>query len=179
VLFPAACFGAAVLALWFISTSAQAEPESGFAIDTSRQVVYCAAQWNGNREALVEALEAGAEVTLNWRIRVARVRDYWLNENVAEITFSRRVQPDLLARNWLLEDSASGISRHVFTLAEAIDFLTSIKAFPVLDKTLLSSGEVYELTIAIEKQEGAMAEAWWARFWKKSALQMQQEFSLP
>jgi len=171
--------GIAWLGLCLLHGSASAGEQTGFSIQTNGPVIYCAAQWNGDRESLALALQAGISLSLNWHIKVARVRNYWLNKNIAEIAFVRHVHPDLLARNWLLEDSASGISRRAYSLDDAVTFLTDIRDFPVLDKSLLTSGEVYQLTLSIEKQEGEMGEAWWADFWKQSSMRMQQEFALP
>jgi len=158
---------------------AGAREQTGFSIETDQQVIYCAAQWNGNRESLARALKSGIDISFKWHIEVARNRSYWINESVAAIEFSRHVHPDLLTRQLLLEDSASGISRRAQSLDEAIDFLTHVEHFPVLDKSLLAPDELYELAIVIEKQEGHMGQTWWARFWKQSAMHLQQEFSLP
>ncbi|HKI60886.1 MAG TPA: DUF4390 domain-containing protein [Mariprofundaceae bacterium] len=171
--------GMAWLGLCMFQEPACAAEQAGFSIQIHEPVIYCAAQWNGDRKSLALALKSGIEISFNWDIKVSRVRSYWLNKSIAEISFVRRVHPDLLARTWLLEDSASGISRRVYSLADAIDFLTGIHDFPVLDKSLLTSGEMYQLTLSIEKHEGEMDEAWWSHFWRQSTMQMQQEFSLP
>jgi len=171
--------GIAWLLLCVFQGAARAGEQAGFSIQVHEPVIYCAAQWNGDRESLALALKSGIELEFNWDIKVSRVRSYWLNKSIAEVAFVRRVHPDLLARNWLLEDSASGISRRAYSLNDAIDFLTGIRDFPVLDKSLLTSGELYELTLSIEKHEGEMDEAWWSHFWRQSTMQMQQEFSLP
>ncbi len=158
---------------------ATASAAGGFGIDISEDVVYCDAQWNGDVQALAQALEAGIEISLHWEIGVSRVRRYWLDKDIAEIEFDRRVRPDLLTRNWMLEDSASGISWYTASLSEAVAFLTRIDHFPVLDRSLLAPGELYILRISIDKLESGMDDSWWSRFWKQSSLQMQQEFSLP
>lgn len=159
--------------------AAFAAEQTGLSIDTHQQVIYCAVQWSGDRDRVVQALQAGVNLSFNWTIQVSRVRDYWMNDGIAKITFSRRVQPDLLTRTWLLEDSASGISRRALSLSDAVDFLTTIREFPVLDKALLASGETYEMTVSAEKIEGEMGQTWWSRLWKQSVMQMQLEFSLP
>ncbi len=169
--------GAVWIALYAAVGDARAA--AGFSIEIGPQVVYCAAQWNGDHTSLRRSLEAGIEVSMVWRISVARVRNYWLNDEIADIEFSRHVRADLLARTWLLEDSASGITRTTSSPDEAMAFLTRIQHYPVLDRALLSDGELYVLTVAIERQDGAMGEAWWSRFWKQTTLQMQQEFSIP
>lgn len=181
VLFRMRCVGLLVLLSGLFPAAGMAADASqgGFSIDASGEVVYCDAQWNGDLEALAEVLNAGIGVSMHWEISVARVRQYWLDKDIAEIEFDRSVRPDLLTRNWLLEDSASGIAWYTGSLSEAVAFLTRIDRFPVLDRSLLEPGALYVLSIAIDKRESGMDDTWWSRFWKQSSLEMQQEFSLP
>jgi len=158
--------------------NAHAVEADSLSVDATQQVIYCTALWAGGQKALSDALQAGIAVTVVWNVQVEEVHSYWLNSPVAEIQLRRRVVPDLLSRNWLLEDVASGISRRVYSLPEAVRFLSSLESFPVLDRTLLVADAVYRMSITIEQHDGDMSDAWWARFWRHEHFNMQQDFSL-
>jgi hypothetical protein len=154
--------------------------ESGdLQLDLNQQVIYCAVEWQGDSESLSQALQAGIAVTFVWQVQVSKVQDYWINETIADIQVSRRVLPDLLSRNWVLEDKASGISRRVASLPEAIHFLTRLEHFPVLDRSLLAASTPYQISISVAKQEGEINEAWWATLWKSVQFRTEKDFSLP
>lgn len=148
-------------------------------LDLNQQVIYCAVEWQGDRESLSQALQAGIAVTFIWDVQVKEVREYWLNESIADIQVSRRVLPDLLSRNFVLEDEASGISRRVTSLAEAIRFLTRLERFPVLDRSLLDSATLYKISIGVAKQEGEINQAWWATLLQSAQFSAEKDFSLP
>jgi hypothetical protein len=162
-----------------VCTHAEASESVNLQLDLNQQVIYCAVEWQGDRESLSQALQSGISVTFVWRVQVKKVRDYWLNETIANIQVSRRVLPDLLSRNWVLEDEASGISRRVASLAEAIRFLTRLEHFPVLDRSLLAVATPYRISISVAEQEGEINKAWWATLWKSVQFSTEKDFSLP
>jgi len=156
-----------------------AEEPSRLQIELDQQVIYCDMEWPGADNSLAQALQSGIAVTFVWHVQISEVQEYWLNKSIADIKVSRRVVPDLLSRKWLLEDEASGISRQVVSLQEAIQFLTRLEHFPVLDRTLLSVNTPYRISIAIEEHEGEINESWWFTLWKPGQFKMQKDFSLP
>jgi len=175
-----------VLALLLLFASAialaghvYAEESSGLKIEIDQQVVYCQAEWPALGGALEQVLQSGIAVTFVWHVQIAEVQEYWLNKSIADIKVSRRVVPDLLSRKWLLEDEASGISRQESSLEAAIQFLTRLEHFPVLDRSLLAANTPYRISIAIEKHEGEINEGWWAALWKPGQFKMVKDFSLP
>jgi len=169
----------AIVSIVVVCGHAVASESTGLQMELDQQVIYCAVEWQGDRESLSQALKAGIAVTFIWQIQVGKVRDYWLNETIADIQVSRRVIPDLLSRNWVLEDEASGISRRVASLPKAIRFLTRLEHFPVLDRTLLAAATPYRISIRAAKQEGEINEAWWATLWKSVQFSTEKDFSLP
>jgi hypothetical protein len=158
---------------------AGASESADLQLDLNQQVIYCAVEWQGDEESLSRALQAGIAVTFIWQVQVKEVQDYWLNETIADIQVLRRVLPDLLSRNWVLEDEASGISRRVSSVSEAIRFLTRLENFPVLDKSLLESATLYKIFISVAEQEGEINEAWWATLLQSVQFSTEKDFSLP
>jgi len=169
----------AIISAVVICGYAEASESGDVQLDLNQQVIYCAVEWQGDEESLSQALQAGIAVTFIWQVQVKEVQDYWLNESIADIQVLRRVLPDLLSRNWVLEDEASGISRRVSSLSEAIRFLTRLENFPVLDRSLLNAAAPYKISIRVAEQEGEMNEAWWATLWNSVQFSTEKDFSLP
>ena len=154
--------------------SAQAEnkhvPLSFKAMDN---VVYCSVGPVSISERLKLALREGTPVTFYWKLIVDRQRSYWMNDNLATIEFSRTVMPDLVTRSWVLSDSSSGISKRVMSLERAIDFLTGLRYFPMLDQSLLDAQEQYVVRVRLYSSEGEVDDRWWQealRFTKTQAV---------
>ncbi|ATX82501.1 protein of unknown function (DUF4390) [Mariprofundus ferrinatatus] len=158
---------------------AYAEGSSELEVIVDEKVIYCSAMLNGSDDAFLHAMKDGISVSTVWYVRVDRVRDYWLNKNIAKIAVVRRVVPDLLSRSWLLEDVASGISQRVYDLSAATRFLANLEQFPVLDKSLLESGALYVMNASVELYTGEVNDAWWASLLKPEEASMKQVFQLP
>ncbi len=156
-----------------------ADETGSLQIRMGQKVMYCAARMNVDNNTLSIAMKDGVAVATKWSIHVGRVRNYWLNEGIADITVIRHAKPDLLTRSWLLTDSSSGISRRVYQIEDAIHFLSGLNNFPVLDKSLLLPDMQYRISISVEIHAEGINDAWWANLWHSTAASMQQDFSLP
>ncbi|MDQ6982995.1 MAG: DUF4390 domain-containing protein [Mariprofundus sp.] len=159
--------------------SVYANESGNLQIHMDQKVIYCAARITVADNTFSLAMKDGILVTTEWHIQVGKVRDYWLNEEIADITVIRRAKPDLLTRSWLLTDTSSGISRRVYNIKDAIHFLSNLENFPVLDRSLLLINTLYRVSISIKVHAGEVNTAWWTNLWKPAASSMQQDFSLP
>jgi len=148
-------------------------------IRTDQKVLYCAARMAVGSNAFSSTMKDGIAMATEWHIKVRRVRRYWLNEDVADITVIRHAKPDLLTRSWLLTETSSGISRRVYRLDDAIAFLSGLDDFPVLDRSLLQKNTPYRISVSVEIHSEGISDAWWAGLWQPAAASMQQDFSLP
>jgi len=162
-----------------VHASAYADEPGKLKIHVDEKVIYCSAQITTTDKAFSLTLKDGIQVTTEWHIQVAKTRDYWLNEDIAEITVVRSAKPDLLTRSWLLTDLSSGISRRVYHIEDALHFLSRLENFPVLDRSLLLKNTQYIASVSIRVYTSEMNPAWWANLWKPAASSMQQAFSLP
>ncbi len=151
----------------------------GVRIDTTQPVIYCDVSDKTGIERLKLALSEGSLMTYSWEIIIEQQRDYWLNKSIGRVQFRRQVMPDLLSRQWLLKDSNSGITNATLSTEKAISFLASLKNFPVIDKSLLQSGELYIIEVKLYVEEGKVNEHWWdvvTKFGKTVAI---GSFTLP
>jgi len=148
-------------------------------IQIEKKVIYCSAELSVENSVFKLPMQDGTSVATEWHVRVGKVREYWLNENIGDITVVRRVEPDLLTRSWLLIDVSSGISQRVYTIADAIAFLTELKHFPVLDRSLLMDSVPYRAAVNVNIHIGDINQAWWAGLWPATVASMQKDFTLP
>ena len=148
-------------------------------IQIEEKVIYCSVDLSVENSVFKFPMQDGTSVATEWHVTVGKVREYWLNENIGDITVIRRVEPDLLTRSWLLIDVSSGISQRVYAISDAITFLTGLKHFPVLDRSLLMDSVPYRAAVKVNIHIGDINQAWWAGLWPTTAASMQKDFTLP
>jgi len=162
--------------LWLLLCSlpvayAYAASEMDLKLAVEGEVLTCSASLLNPPEGVNQALSEGSEVSAEWKISVEIERKYWLNNTVASVVVNRYVVPDLVSQSWKLEDRTSGISRRVFSFDEAISFLTELPDFPIVDRSLLTSGQAYVVVVSVRKREGDRKDDWWTgRFGAKSGI---------
>jgi len=154
--------------LWLLLCSlpaayAHAAPDMALKVALEGEILTCSASLLNPPEGVRQALSEGSEVSAEWKISVEIERKYWLNNTVASVVVNRHVVPDLVSQSWKLEDRSSGISRRVFSLDEAIRFLTELPDFPIVDRSLLTSGQAYVVVVTARKREGDRKDDWWTR----------------
>lgn len=159
-------------------SSASAEESGGLDIRIDEKLIYCAATLKERDSGFIHALKDGIPVTTVWNIQVDKIREYWMNKAIAEITLVRRVVPDLLSRSWILEDQASGISRKVYSMDAVGRFLTHLEYLPVLDRSLLAASTPYMMRVDVEMHTGEVNDGWWGNLLRPEQISMQKEFSL-
>ncbi len=160
---------------------AVAYAESGvrMSVNIGNRIVSCDAHVNYNQKHLTKVLREGSEISVNWEINVSAIRAYWLNRTVATVTVKRRVVPDLVSQSWQLIDMTGGISQRVFNLKRAVQFLTRLEQFPVIDRSLLEGGHRYRMDIEITETEGDAQRGWMAAWFGSSSVDTFAEFALP
>jgi len=169
------------LAVIFLTAQsvAFAEDSGELQIRMDQQVVYCDATINKGEETFLHLLKDGIPVTTIWKIKVSKLREYWLNKDIAEIVVIHRVVPDLLSRSWMLIDEASGISRRVYSTGELYRFLSRMENLSVLDRSLLLDQTAYQMSVSVVIEHGEINDAWWSDLWTSVDAELVKEFRLP
>ncbi|MDQ6969217.1 MAG: DUF4390 domain-containing protein [Mariprofundus sp.] len=168
-----------LLGLLAAQTGWAAEEAGLLQIQVGEKVIFCSARLPVDADQFRLPMQDGIAVVTQWHLKIGKVRNYWLNKTIGEITVIRRVEPDLLSHSWLLLDVNSGISHRVYQIKAAVDFLTRLDQFPILDRSLLLAGLQYNAVVNIEIHIGDVNDAWWAGLWPSTANAMQQDFKLP
>jgi len=160
-------------------TPAYAESDLQLQVVVGAEVLTCSASFKEPPGSLKRALSEGSEISVTWHLSVDVERKYWLNKSVASVEVNRRVIPDLVSQSWQLVDQTSGITRRVFSLEDAIDFLTMLQHFPVVDRSLLTDGQTYVMKVAISEREGDANDSWWRAWFGSESSSVAKGFILP
>jgi len=168
-----------LISLLGLASPVWAGSDAAMRVDLSSAIVYCDAEWPGDREALMQTLQSGIAVAMVWDLEVEEVQRYWVNRNIAAVHVVRQVIPDLLSHSWLLTDEATGIERRTYSVQEALRFLIVLDHFPLLDRSLLVGDETYRVQVGIVKHEGELSKGWWAHLMEPSGFGMSLDFQLP
>jgi len=162
-----------------MSAAAYADSDARMTVGIGSKIVSCDAHVRDDQKHIAKVLREGTEISVSWEINVEAMRKYWLNRTVATVIVKRRVVPDLVSRSWQLIDVTSGISQRVFNLKPAVQFLTRLEHFPVIDRSLLEGGHRYRMDIKVNEREGDAKRSWISAWLGSSNVEISAEFVLP
>jgi len=143
------------------------------------KVIYCSVDRVDISDKAILALNQGTPVTFVWNIIIEEVNDYWLNNTVGEITIARQAIPDLISKSLIISDAKNGISRRVGSIDDAIEFLSGLDRFPILDRSLLEPGVRYNIEVQFHIQEGQFSDAWWSESMRIGTTVAEEGIRLP
>lgn len=95
----------------------------------------------------LEALNNGVALTVVLEITVERVRSYLWNETVADITQHYEVTLHPLSGRYVVDNLNTGIGKTFATLDDALDYLGTLRDFPLLDAKLAPPEEEHEVVL--------------------------------
>ncbi|MDQ6994755.1 MAG: DUF4390 domain-containing protein [Mariprofundaceae bacterium] len=146
-------------------SNADAEETSQFHLNASQTIVYCDITPSFNQKNIIQTLQEGTEILFSWHISIEHIQPYWLNQSVADIHFNRQVIPDLLTQQWTLNDSLTDIPTYTLSISKAVEFLSHIHQFPIIDKSLLAPHNAYLITVSLNIKKGHQDDGWWHDIW--------------
>ena len=91
----------------------------------------------------LEALQNGVSLTVDLDIQVFRQREWLWDEIAAQLQQRFRLEYHALSRQYVISNLNSGEIKSFSELKLAIDFLSRIERFPLLDASLLPPGGSY------------------------------------
>jgi len=177
---PIAATFAALFFLLLQSGNALADDEpSPITITYDDKLLYCSVDRISISDRAILALNQGTPVTFVWKISIDESRDYWVDKNIGEVTIARQAIPDLISKSLIIADAKNGISRRVHTIDEAIDFLSGLNRFPIIDRSLLEKGKQYSIGVEFHIQEGQFTDTWWSEATQIDTDIAEEEISIP
>lgn len=130
----------------FIPVQTQAE---GFKIiSANTQLVNNVYQLEANIElnfsdAALEALRSGVPLIILLNIEVLKDRDWWWDKTIAELEQGYLLLYHALSEKYIIHNLNSGAQKNYVSLNAALDSLSKIREFPLIDKNLLEQGDDY------------------------------------
>jgi len=168
-----------LISLLLTLQSCFAEESVQFHVDATSPIIYCDISPSFDRVHIQRTLQEGSPVTFSWHIEIETINPYWINEQIADISFYRQIMPDLITRQWRLEDNITGITHHTPSMQSAIDFISKIEHFPLLDKSLLEPHQSYLIQVYLSIENGEQKQAWWADLLSSEQTIATSRFTLP
>lgn len=97
-----------------------------------------------------EALENSVPLTVQLTLQVRKQRDWLWNQTVANLQQRYRLQYQSLAQQYVVTNLNSHQLHSFPTYAAAIEYMGRLRAFPLLDQTLLDADTRYEVRLRAE-----------------------------
>ncbi len=101
-------------------------------------------------EEALKALSNGVPLTVQLTIEVERVRNWWLDAEVAILEQRYSLQYHALSHQYLLRNLNSGAFYSFPNYRAAVNTLGSVREFPLLDSKLILADEDYRVSMQAE-----------------------------
>jgi hypothetical protein len=109
----------------------------------------------GARQAIID----GVVMTLDLEIVLRRSRRFWVDENVATLVQNYQLEHRALSERYLVRNINSGEQTSFPSLDRALDSLRVISDLPILDKSLITPGNEYEISLRASLDVRTMPDA--------------------
>ena len=141
-----------LLGLWLASAGAAPAPDKsavrqaviqmtqqGYVLDADVDIVL--------NSTLENALTKGINLYFLLELELARPRNWWFDEGIAEPVRKMRIYYHLLLRRYVVETGYT--TQTVATLSEALNLLGRVDAWQVLDRGALKAGQRYDARLRL------------------------------
>lgn len=97
-----------------------------------------------------EALNNGVPLTLMLDIRIDRMRNWWLDDDIAELQQRYQITYYALSDQYLVRNLNTSTVYSYPSLDAAVEALGTLQGFPLLDSELLENEEEYEVLMRMQ-----------------------------
>ena len=123
--------------------------------------------------AIREALQDGVTLTFDLETRVDRVRHFWFDSNVVDLTLRRELAYHVVSDRFVVRDVRTGDQKSFKTLKGALGFLGKVKAWPVLVEPQLDGGR-YIISVRAGVRRGKLPASlrmllFWTDDWQRES----------
>jgi hypothetical protein len=99
------------------------------------------------------ALQDGITLSFDLEARVDRERRFWFNANIVDLTLRRELTYHAVSDRYVVRETRSGDQQSFPTLAEALDYLGRVEAWPILVEPQLDGGS-YTISVRAGMRRG-------------------------
>jgi hypothetical protein len=107
-------------------------------------------------EAVRRGLAEGVPLSMEVDLDIERVRQFFPNSRVAELTQHYQLQYNAVSARYVLKNENSGQQESLGTLEGALDLASEIRDLPVLDKSLIQRDRRYEASVRAKVDYGSV-----------------------
>jgi len=104
-------------------------------------------------DAIRSALKDGVTITFDLDARVDRERRFWFNANIVDLTLRRELSYHAVSDRYVVRDTRSRDQESFATLDEALDYLGTVDAWPILVEPQLDGGS-YTISVRAGMRRG-------------------------
>ena len=103
-----------------------------------------------------QALRSGVPLIWTYHIKVQELRDYLWDQTIEEKNFSYRMQFHALLNMYRIKNENNGIVDNFTTLQAALDSLSTLRDFPLIDKAKIADSNTYVAKLKITFERDAL-----------------------
>jgi hypothetical protein len=107
-------------------------------------------------EAVRQGLSEGVPLSLEVDLDIERVRQFFPNSRVAELTQHYQLLYNAVSARYVLKNENSGQQESLGTLEGALDLIAEVRDLPVLDKSLIQRDRRYEASVRAKVDYGSV-----------------------
>ena len=107
-------------------------------------------------DAVRRGLQEGVPLILEVDLDIERVRQFFPNSRVAELTQHYHLQYNAVSARYVLRNDNSGQQESLGTIEGALELISEIRNLPVLDKSLIQRDRRYEASVRAKVDYGTV-----------------------
>ncbi len=104
----------------------------------------------------IEALTNGVPLTWTYRFKIEEQRDYFWNKTVADKSILYRIQYHALLNMYRVKNESTGVADNFSTLQAALDLLSTLQDYPLIEKAEISGQKTYIVKMKITFERDAL-----------------------
>jgi hypothetical protein len=122
--------------------------------------------------AISEALRDGVDLIFDVDARVERVRRFWLNSTVVDVTLRRELAYHTVSDRYVVRDPQTSDQQTFATLDAALQYLGTVEGWPILVEPQLETGAQYVISVRAGIHRGHLSSSlrallFWTDDWSR------------
>jgi len=119
-----------------------------------------------------DALRDGVDLIFDVETRVERVRRFWLDSTVVDLTLRRELAYHTVSDRYVVRDPATGDQQSFATLDAALEYLGAVDSWPILVEPQLEAGAQYVISVRAGIHRGHLSSSlrallFWTDDWSR------------
>lgn len=122
---------------------------------------------------ILKALQNGVTLSFDVEVRIDKIRHFWFNSNVIDLTFQRDLAYHVVTRRFVVRNVQTGAESTFTTVRKALAYLEQVNNWPVLVESQLHGGH-YVISVRAGVRRGKLpaslrALLFWTDDWQRES----------